>query len=184
MRHAFTLIELLIVMAIIMVLAALLTPIVLNAMQEADRTAVANDVSRLSVIWEALKLEKGVYPTPEMDNLLTYDPMDVVPGILNSIVDPYDFSISLDRLDENKHYIDLWDEPIHYVLGNYANRISKATWDEAVNIPQDTNKPIGDPATDIAAESDWNPENKGAFPYIWSYGGAMEDESEWIYQKK
>ncbi len=183
MRNAFTLIEMLVVMAIILLLAGLLTPVVVSSLHQSDRAEIQNDVSRLSAIWETIKLEKGVYPTPETNNVLTYDPSDSTPGLLNDAVETHNFAIPGDRVDESKRYIDHWGEPIKYVLGNFANRIDKTAWDPAVNTPQDTNKPIGDPTTDIAADSNWNPENKGGFAYIWSYGGALEDENEWIYQK-
>ena len=181
-KQAFTLIEVLTVMGIIGILAAITVPIILNSTAQAERSTVRDEVERLTAIWDLIKLEKGVYPSPEVDNNLSWDASNASPGILNGIVVKYDFQISLDRLDDEKHFIDYWDMPIKYVLGNYGNRIDKKLRDPAVDKPQDTNKPIGDPTTDIAAESNWNPDNNGGFAYIWSYGDSMEDESQWIYK--
>lgn len=182
-RSAFTLIEVLTVISILGLLAALTIPIIMSGSAKAERVQVRDEIVRLTAIWDLIKLEKGVYPTPEVDNNLSWDVNNKTPGILNGVVEKYNFQISIDRLDEDMHYIDLWGMPIKYVKGDYANRIDKSAWDEATNLPQDTNKPIGDPSTDIAAESDWNPDNKGGFAYIWSYGDNQTDESKWIYKR-
>ena len=179
---AFSLIELLVVMAIIGVLAAVIIPIVVSSMAQSERSTVRDEVERLTAIWDLIKLEKGVYPTPETDNNLSWDVSDASPGILNGVVEKHGFQISLDRLDDDNHFIDVWGMPIKYVLGDYGNRIDKKSKDPAVDNPQDTNKPIGDPSADIASESNWNPDNRGGFAYIWSYGDNEDDQTQWIYK--
>ena len=183
-KSAFTLLEMLVVMAIISLLAALLIPLVLSAVENSRRAEVLDNVTRLSAVFETIKVEKGVYPEQEADENLTYDVSKTTPGILNNIVERYNYPISMERVDADLHFIDLWDEPIKYRKGDYANRIAKAARDPSIDLPQDTNKPIGDPSVDIAAESDWNPANNGGFAYIWSYGGDASDQSLWIYQKQ
>ena len=128
-------------------------------------------------------MESGTVPAQQADSNLTYDTSGVIPGILNTIVERHNFSIPMDRLNEDHLYIDLWNDPIKYVKGNYANRIAKDARDPLIDTPQDTNKPIGDPMTDIASESDWNAANLGGYSYIWSYGGNMDDQTQWLYKK-
>ena len=160
---------------------AMLIPLVISAMDDAERNEVRDEVRRLKMIWDEIKLEEGVYPEPEVGNTLTWDATGTKPGLLNNIAEKYSFSISTSRLNDEKQFVDHWNDPIQYVKGDYKNRIPKAAWDDATNKPQDTNKPIGDPTVDIASESDWNPDNKGAFAYIWSYGGEVDNEEAWIY---
>ena len=181
LRKGFTLVEALIVIAIIGVLAAIIYPLIVGSFSTAQRSEVSDEVGRLTAIWNLIKIDTGSYPIPESDNNLSWDVSGKNPGLLNDVVEPYSFPISLDRLNEDNEFTDMWLDPIKYVKGDYANRIDKKVWDPAVNLSQDTNKPIGDPAKDIAAESSWNPENKGGFAYIWSYGGDKSDEAVWIY---
>lgn len=184
LRRGFTLLEILTVIAIIGLIAAIIFPLFLGAIEKAKIAETKDEVMRLTAIFDNIKQIKGTYPVPESDFNLSWDPSGDNPGILNQIVEPHNFAISLDRLDSSGHFMDPWDSPFKYVKGNYENRIERSKRDPDVDTPQDTNKPIGNPTTDIASESDWNPDNVGGYAYIWSYGGFPEDSSKWLYKTR
>ncbi|NRA37259.1 MAG: hypothetical protein HRU15_03910 [Planctomycetes bacterium] len=177
-------IEMLTVIGIILLLAAIVSPIAMSVYDSAERTEVRDEVIRLTAVWDLIKVEDGTYPEPEVGETLTWDPSEVAPGLLNGVISKYNFSISSARLNDQNNFIDVWGDPIKYVKGDYKNRIDKLSKDRLTDNPQDENKPIGDPLVDIAYDSDWNPDNKGGFAYIWSYGGEESDEEQWIYQKR
>lgn len=66
-RHGFTLVELLVVIVIIGILAAIITPVAFNALGNARNAAISLELSKLSVALEAYKNEYGSYP-PDMTN--------------------------------------------------------------------------------------------------------------------
>ena len=68
-RHGFTLVELLVVIVIIGILAAIITPVAFNALGNARNAAISLELSKLSVALEAYKNEYGSYP-PDMTNRL------------------------------------------------------------------------------------------------------------------
>jgi type II secretory pathway pseudopilin PulG len=59
---AFTLVELLVVIGIIVVLAGLLLPVLAHAMRQAHRTRIASDLNGISQALEAYKQDFGDYP--------------------------------------------------------------------------------------------------------------------------
>ncbi len=63
-RRAFTLIELLIVVAIIGILAAIAVPNFLNAQVRAKVARVQSDLKALSLALESYRLDRGAYPWP------------------------------------------------------------------------------------------------------------------------
>ncbi len=69
-RNAFTLIELLIVVAIISILAAIAVPNFLHAQLRAKVTRVKADVAQLAIAVEAYAVDYGVYP-PTQDTVVT-----------------------------------------------------------------------------------------------------------------
>ncbi len=64
-QHGFTLIELMVVLAIIGILAALVVPNVLNRADDARVTAARTDVGNLMQALKLYKLDNRNYPTPE-----------------------------------------------------------------------------------------------------------------------
>ena len=68
-RHGFTLVELLVVIVIIGILAAIITPVAFNALGNARNAAISLELSKLSAALEAYKNEYGSYP-PDMTNEL------------------------------------------------------------------------------------------------------------------
>ena len=68
-RHGFTLVELLVVIVIIGILAAIITPVAFNALGNARNAAISLELSKLSAALEAYKNEYGSYP-PDMTNRL------------------------------------------------------------------------------------------------------------------
>jgi general secretion pathway protein G len=63
--HGFTLIELMVVVVIIGVLAALIVPSVLNRAEEAKVTAAKTDIGQLMQALKLYKLDNGRYPSAE-----------------------------------------------------------------------------------------------------------------------
>lgn len=64
-RKGFTLIELIVVMLILAILAALIVPRIVGRTTDAKRSKAATDIARLSSIVEAFRLDVGRYPSSE-----------------------------------------------------------------------------------------------------------------------
>jgi type II secretory pathway pseudopilin PulG len=64
-RRAFTLVEILVVIGIIIVLAGILVPLVGRAMRQAKQTRTAADLQSITVAIEAFKTDHGFYPGAE-----------------------------------------------------------------------------------------------------------------------
>lgn len=74
--RGFTLVEMLVVIGIIVVLAALLMPSLNKAWKSAARTSVANDLQALGAALEAYRQDFGDYPVVRKDPALTDPPTD------------------------------------------------------------------------------------------------------------
>ena len=78
----FTLIELMVVLVIMGVLAALIVPNIIGRTDEARQTAAKTDISTIMQALKLYKLDNGVYPTQEqgLQALLTKPSTAPVPG--------------------------------------------------------------------------------------------------------
>ncbi len=187
--HGFTLVEMLVVVAIIALLTTLLVPIVLGSQEAMDRAKTLELIQGLQQALKTERLAGKEYPFP--DNLVPpvvgspeervgffiYDISEKKPGLINTFMDGQGYSFDYSgMLNDDKIVTDAWGNPIHYVLGDYKNRKGTPTYDPA--LPQDLNKPKdGDKP---AADSNWNTADEGKFPYVYSEG-IDGDPENWIY---
>ena len=70
---AFTLVELLVVITIIGILAALITGAAINAMNKAKQAAITMELQQIGAAMEDLKNEMGAYPPNAMGNVTDYN---------------------------------------------------------------------------------------------------------------
>ena len=101
-RRGFTLLELMVVVVIIGVLAALIAPAVLERAEQAKVTAARTDVTNLMSQLKLYRLDNGRYPTSEqgLDSLVNKPSTGPIPGNWK----PY-----LDKLPN-----DPWQRPYQY----------------------------------------------------------------------
>ena len=87
--RGFTLLELMVVIVIIGVLAALIAPKILNRVGEAKATAAKADISNLMNALKMYKLDNGRYPTGDqgLQALVTKPTTGTVPGNWRSYLD-------------------------------------------------------------------------------------------------
>jgi general secretion pathway protein G len=80
--RGFTLLELMVVVVIIGVLAALIAPAVLERAEQAKVTAARTDVSNLMNALKLYRLDNGRYPTTDqgLDSLVNKPTTDPIPG--------------------------------------------------------------------------------------------------------
>ncbi len=193
LRRGFTLIEMLVVVAIILLLASLLVPAVMGSQESYDKMAATDLVGGLLIALNIQKLESKGYPLPDNQEstnksdagyyigVFRYDRSDKNPGLVNRLVESQKFSFdAANMLNDDNILIDGWGNPIHYVLGNAANSKNLASYDDTK--PQDLNKPK---FADVAPlESDWNTGDIAGYPYIYSEGAdAGAGDESWIYPK-
>jgi len=100
--RGFTLLELMVVVVIIGVLAALIAPAVLSRAEEAKVTAARTDVANIMNALKLYKLDTGRYPTGEqgLDALVNRPTTGTVPS---------NWKAQLDKLPE-----DPWHKPYQY----------------------------------------------------------------------
>ncbi len=185
-KHAFTLIELLIVMAIILVLAGLVLAGVGTMRDNADKLQVSSAIGNVNA---ALLLHKSInnqLPAADDSFYLDYDPLldgnDPLNNtdsayatwpVLNKLSVHNGLQLDHELLQDNgskKRMFDNWDQEIRYVIG----------------AAQDDNT--------ITVEGkfpDWNWDSVNSkahvpgFPYVYSYGPDNPDGSDdtlWIYE--
>ncbi len=79
-NRGFTLIELMIVIVIIGILATLLVPKIMNAPDEAKRTAAKADIKTIESALKLYKLDTGSYPSTEQGLEALIRKPDTAPG--------------------------------------------------------------------------------------------------------
>lgn len=101
--RGFTLIEVMVVIVILGVLAALVVPRVMNRPDEARAVAAKQDIAQVMQALKLYRLDNGRYPTTEqgLQALVTRPTVDPVPGNWKSY---------LDRLP-----MDPWGKPYQYL---------------------------------------------------------------------
>lgn len=110
-RRAFTLLELMLVMAILVILASLGTVAVLNLRRGADSDATLTQISVLSQSCKTFKLHMGYFPN-SLDDLLAM-PAGTTPGKWRG---PYIDNVSQVPLDS-------WGNPFTYSADELNNRV-------------------------------------------------------------
>jgi general secretion pathway protein G len=84
-KRAFTLIEMLVVVLILAILAALIVPRVVNRTSDAKRSKAASDIATLSSLLQQYRVDTDQFPTTEQG----LNALRVPPGDLNGWRGPY-----------------------------------------------------------------------------------------------
>lgn len=71
-RHAFSLLELMVSLAIIAILLAVLLPVLVQARREATRTLCMNNVRQIGIGWHSYLNDQGMFPGAEVDPYWRY----------------------------------------------------------------------------------------------------------------
>lgn len=138
-RRAFTLIEMLVVIAIIGILAGLLTPAVAMAIRRAGIVAEKTIVKNIKIAWESYYRDYGVYPNNlygSSDYIGTIDQTAI--RILNGEdlnynkrAIPYYSMTTNDAV--SGALVDRWKAPYQFALDmNYDNKVT-TSWGETLN---------------------------------------------------
>lgn len=150
-RRAFTLIELLIVVAIVAILAAVAVPNFLEAQIRSKSSAVKNDQRTVSTALEAYYVDHNIYPPTkdENDNVMHMDGMMRMPFVPTGVTTPvaYLMSIPLDSFNpkvmahaEHAHahsFIYLSTTNLSEAqLANYAAKVEEIDVAEVTSPPQ------------------------------------------------
>ena len=72
-RHGFTLIEMLVVVAIIMILAGLLLPVIKQAIEQGRRTRALAEIKQIETAWKEYKREYARYYNPAVPDPILMD---------------------------------------------------------------------------------------------------------------
>lgn len=177
-RRAFTLIELLTVIAIIVILAAMLIPAIGLVRDKVKRSQAASTVAALHQAMQGYAAEerRHRFPTAAVDFSLGWAPEDAAPatGVLN-LLESQGFEFDRSSLDRSVAapypLLDPWKRPYRYqadadLLG--ASGAQRPLGCDGVTPPLDA----------------WNAAGVRPWGYIWSTGkNATADGVGWIYQR-
>lgn len=136
-NSAFTLIELLIVIAIIAILAGLAFPAVQGALESGKKAQARNDVHQLAAAIKAFQLEYGRLPSTATDSDQAGDNPAIISALIasNPSINPRNIIFfepkiaragknGLDQADGNK-YKDPWGNAYSFILDtDYNNKIT------------------------------------------------------------
>jgi len=204
-QRGFTLVELLVVIAVIMTLIAMLIPVLRMIRNQSNKNYALNMVSDLGSAFEEYRAEdpRRLYPTPQNPGAPGF--LDANPahpaGALNLLQYHSTFNYSTKDIDEvasDASYlclIDKWTRPIYYQLdGGYMTGAAPGpiTLDTHLmnGVADRPVAAIGTVAAGIAPT--WNATGVEPFAYIWSTGiptgnGDTTDAQpanwpQWIYR--
>ena len=130
--HAFTLIEVMVVVVILAVLAAVIVPRILKRPEQARLVAVKQDILEIQNAMSLYKLDNGFYPSTTQGLQALVTKPTTVPVPLNWSPDGYLKQIPADPWGDSYHYlqpgkhgsIDIWsDGPANKkeVIGNWGD---------------------------------------------------------------
>lgn len=124
-KNAFTLMELLVVITIIGILAALIMPALSKAIQRARTTKTLNEIHNILTAWNSYYREYGIWPedsgSENTENLLNDDIRNILSG-----KDTTKNKRALPFMEFPKgEYLDHWKSEYRYVLDfNYDNKVN------------------------------------------------------------
>jgi general secretion pathway protein G len=105
-RHAFTLVEILVVVAIIGILAGIVLGVSGYASKKSDRGRAMADMERMRLALEEYRVEKGHYMSANTND------------VTQIVVGPHTFSNLLIRYDDGIRFTDPWGRPYRYQAGS------------------------------------------------------------------
>ena len=123
--HSFTLIELLIVVAIIGILAAIAVPNFLNAQTRAKIARVRNDLRSLSIALENYKIDRNAYPWP-LHNGLVLNTSNHIANVLE-LTTPVSYITSVD-LEDPFIPRKTWNNQQHAIHPTYVYVSYRGDW--------------------------------------------------------
>jgi prepilin-type N-terminal cleavage/methylation domain-containing protein len=175
--RGFTLIEMMVVIAIIVVLIALLLPAIAMVRERANRSSVLSTVAN---IHQALQSYAGEerrhrYPSQAVDLSVGWAPPDApaANGVLNQLQN-LGIEVDLTALDRSSAppflLLDPWGRPFQYQADNDLLGATGAQ------------RPLGSDGV-TAPLTAWNAAGVRPWGYVWSRGrDAQADGTDWIYQ--
>lgn len=183
-REALSLIEILVVVAIILVLAGLLVPVIGMVRESARSATTANLVATLDAAMRTYADEdpRHFFPVPAPDLRLIYDPAQ--PTATLTVMEGFGYAIPIQQVDGpgkkgTNALLDGWSRPLRYQLdGQRLGTVDPTATDRVADRP--------------APVADWNPRGLEPFAYVWSIGRPKADDASdalpanaaaWIYQR-